>query len=313
VPPFDLQGHRGARGLKPENTLPSFEVAFDVGVSTIETDVHLTRDGIPVLVHDSLLNKRICCPAPGRIEGPGNQSPVPISALTLDQLRTARAIGNPDPERFPNQVSSLTPLAQFYADRVGMDPYAIPRLADLFAFAEVYAGEAGRLSGKTDSQRERVSRARFDLELKRVPFYPVVIGDGFDGESPALLEQRVIDAVYAGLMLDRCLVRSFDHRCVRILRQMEPGLTASVLIAETAPVSPGQLARQADAQIYSPDYRFLDQQLVRLAHADGIRVVPWTVNEPLDWKQLIDWGVDGITTDYPDRLAGFLREQAIPF
>jgi glycerophosphoryl diester phosphodiesterase len=312
VPVFDLQGHRGARGLKPENTLPSFEIAFDIGVSTIETDVHLTRDGVAVLVHDSLLNQRIYRPARGGIEIPEKQQSL-ISALTLDQLRVVCAIGNPDPERFPKQDTTITPLAQVYGDQIGMDPYAVPRLADLFTFAEMYASDLGRRAGKTDSQRARARETRFDLELKRVPFYPVVIGDDFDGKSPALLEQRVLEAIQAAKMLDRARVRSFDHRCVRILRQMEPGLTASVLIAETAPVSPGQLARRADAQLYCPDYRFLDKQQVEDAHAEGIRVVPWTVNEQQEWERLIDWGVDGITTDYPDQLATFLLGRAIQF
>jgi glycerophosphoryl diester phosphodiesterase len=310
---FDLQGHRGARGLKPENTLPSFEVAFDIGVSTIETDVHLTRDGIPVLIHDSLCNERICRPIQGGKDVLGYPVRAPISTLTLDQLRMVCAFGNPDPQRFFKQNAAVTPLARIYGDLVGMDPYAVPRVADLFAFAEIYAGEPGSRSGKSDAQRARARQVRFDLELKRVPFYPIVIGDGFDGESPALLEQRLLEAIHVAQMLNRTLVRSFDHRCVRILRQLEPGLTASVLIAETAPVSPGQLAQQADAQIYCPDYRFLDQHQVQRAHAEGIRVVPWTVNEPEDWQRLINWGVDGITTDYPDQLATLLRERAIPY
>src|SRR5262245_25513347 len=91
TPSFDLQGHRGARGLKPENTLPAFEVAFDLGVTTVETDLPLTRDGVPVLCHDPTLDGQ------------------PVSTLDLARLREYRADRNPDPRRFPEQDAGVTP------------------------------------------------------------------------------------------------------------------------------------------------------------------------------------------------------------
>jgi glycerophosphoryl diester phosphodiesterase len=142
---------------------------------------------------------------------------------------------------------------------------------------------------------------RFDLELKRVPFRPELIGDDFDGRSPALLERRVVEAVHAGGMLERVSVRSFDHRSVRAVRQLEPRLPVAVLVEGTAPVAPSELARRADAETYCPHHSFLDEVQVREAHAVGIRVVPWTVNDPADYRRLLAWGVDGITTDFPDR------------
>ncbi len=111
----------------------------------------------------------------------------------------------------------------------------------------------------------------------------------------------------------RTTVRSFDHRCVRLLRKLEPGLTGAILIAETAPVAPGELVERADAQVYCPGYLFLDESIVRQVHSAGARVLPWTVNQPEHWQRLLDWGVDGITTDVPDRLARYLRERDISF
>ena len=309
---FDLQGHRGARGLKPENTLPSFEAAFDAGVTTVETDIHLTSDGAPVLFHDAFVSERVCRLLPKTTGVDPFARPL-IRALTLAQLRAYRADINPDPARFPTQDASVTPLVAAFGQERGMDPFAIPTLADLFAFVIAYSGRLGRLAEKTDEQRDRVLDIRFDLELKRVPFHPETIGDQFNGDSPALLEKRVVEEVRKAKVVDRCQVRSFDHRSVRAARKLEPSLSASVLIAETAPVAPARLARRADAQIYCPDYHFLDQQLVRICHEKGIRVVPWTVNEPHEWEQLLIWGVDGITTDYPDRLAAVLRERKIAF
>jgi glycerophosphoryl diester phosphodiesterase len=303
IMPFDLQGHRGARGLKPENSLPSFEAALDAGVSTIETDVHLTQDRVPVLCHDPTLDA-LAQPAPG-------QTSRWLSQLTLTEVRQFRVSRNPDQLRFPTQDKGVTPAAARYADAQGIDPYAPPTLGDLFAFAVAYAGAMGEEANKTPQQRQRAGRVRFDLELKRVPFEPVAIGDEFDGATPALLEQHVLDAVRSAGVLERTIVRSFDHRSVRAIRQLEPKLTTAVLIAATAPIDPVALARAAEATIYCPDYRFVDEAMIRLAHAAGLRVIPWTVNRPEDWERLVAWNVDGVTTDYPDRLATWLSERTI--
>jgi glycerophosphoryl diester phosphodiesterase len=231
----------------------------------------------------------------------------------LAQLRGYRADQNLDPGRFPHQDATVTPLAQLYAESATLNPYAIPTLSDLFAFAEAYAGDLGARAGKTDQQRERARQVCFDVELKRVPFYPQLIGDAFDGSAPALLEEQVVAEVRKAGMIERTRVRSFDHRSVRAVRHLEPRLTTAVLIAETAPVAPTELVRRAGAQVYCPDFRFLDLPQIRQLHAEGIRVVPWTVNEPADWQRLLDWNVDGMTTDYPDRLAAFLTERGIAF
>src|SRR5438270_10768473 len=94
---FNLQGHRGARGLRPENTLPAFEAALDIGVTSIETDIHLTSDGVPVLIHDDSLSSRI-------FGGP----PTDVRTVSLAQLQPRPANGNPDPERFPGQTALLS-------------------------------------------------------------------------------------------------------------------------------------------------------------------------------------------------------------
>jgi glycerophosphoryl diester phosphodiesterase len=309
---FDLQGHRGARGLKPENTLPSFEAALDLGVTSIETDVHLTRDGVPVLMHEPRLSEAHCRLADD--DGSFSLAEYPlISALNLAQLRRCRADRNPDACRFPRQDASVPPLAQWFADQHSFDPHSPPALIDLFAFVDAYAGAAGAAVGKTDAQREKAARLRFDRELKRVPFYPGLINDGYTGEAPARLEQEIIAAVRAAKVAKRTVVRSFDHRCVRFLRQMEPGLTGAVLMAYSVPISPSELSRSADASVYCPSFEFLDAAQMREAHAAGVKVLPWTVNEPTDWHKLLEWGVDGITTDFPDRLAKWLRERGIAF
>jgi glycerophosphoryl diester phosphodiesterase len=310
---FNLQGHRGARGLKPENTFPAFEAALDIGVTSIETDLHLTRDGHVVVFHDARLSDRICRPVHEDRAAAPVAEPCAISCLTLAQLRSCRADGNPDPARFPTQDAAVTPLAAAVADERGIDPFTPPTLEELLAFVSHYAGERGRAAGKTDRQRRRAEQLIFDLELKRVPFRPGRMGDVFDGQCPGLLELQLLNIIRHHCVVDRVVVRSFDHRCVQVLKRLEPGLSTAVLVAGTAPVAPPELVQRAGASIYCPEVEFLDERQVCQLHDAGITVLPWTVNDPDDWQRLLAWGVDGITTDFPDRLAQFLTQAGVPF
>jgi glycerophosphoryl diester phosphodiesterase len=277
---FEVQGHRGARGLAPENTLVGFEIALDLGVSSIETDVHLTRDDVAVLHHDACIAAVEARPL--------------VRSLTLDQVRGYRIEG---------PAVEATPLAKRFAAARGLDACGIPTLAELFAFVAEYSADAG----KTGIQQERARRLVFDVELKRVPFAPETIGDGFTGEASATLERQVIAAIRAAGVIERSRVRSFDHRCVLAVKQLAPALATGLLIYNTLPVDIGTMLEQARADFYCPDYQFLDAAAVRQVIAAGKRVIPYTVNEPAAWERLIAWGVHGITTDVPDRLLEWLE------
>jgi glycerophosphoryl diester phosphodiesterase len=309
---FELQGHRGARGLKPENTLGAFEVAFDVGVSSVETDIHLSSDGVPILVHEPVVTDEIFQLI--REKSPSApETGFLVSSLSLEQLRCYRANRNPNPRRFPGQNADVPPLAALFSSQRKLDPFAPPTLRDLFEFAASYVGKLGRRAGKSADQQMRVRRLRFDLELKRVPFHPELINDDFDGERPGQLEHEVAKAIRSADAVASTTVRSFDHRSVRAIRQLEPGLATAVLVTGTAPVALVPLVRLAGAETYCPEYQFLDAAQVREAHQGGIRVVPWTVNDPSDCLRLLDWGVDGVTTDFPDQIGALLHQRGIQF
>jgi glycerophosphoryl diester phosphodiesterase len=228
--PFIIQGHRGARGLRPENTLPSFQAALDARVDSIETDVHVTADGIPVLIHDFVPPGGTCS----------------VDAMTYREVAAA----------------------------------GVPALHDLL---HLLAG------------REVI----VDLDIKCEPFR--------NNSKTETTAAAILDVVHRERAVMQTWVRSFDHRIVRHLRRLEPRLTGVVLIEGTCPLDPVSLVRAAEAQVYAPEYLYLDEEQARQCHAAGIRVLPWTVNDPPDWERLIAWGVDGITTDYPDRLAAFVR------
>src|SRR5262249_50216744 len=126
--PFDLQGHRGARGLAPENTLPSFELALDTGVSTRETHLHVTPHGQAVLFHDECISPRTCTPAP--------PSEKLIATLALAELRRFQVSTNAERARFPQQRSVVTPVAALFCQARGLGVFAIPTLGDLIDFTQ---------------------------------------------------------------------------------------------------------------------------------------------------------------------------------
>src|SRR5262249_27619569 len=159
---------------------------------------------------------------------------------------------------------------------------------DLFAFVAAYAGDLGVRAGKSPAQREGAGRLAFDLELKRVPFRPERIGDDFTGLTAGLLERQVVALVRQAGLTGRTTLRSFDHRSCRGSRRRDPAWPGAVLGAGPARVAPAELARQAHAQVYAPDYEFLDEGQVRELHSQGVRVLPWTVNEEPDMLRLID-------------------------
>jgi glycerophosphoryl diester phosphodiesterase len=235
--PFLIQGHRGAPRLASENTLPSFAAALTAGANSLETDVHLSADGVPVLIHDATL------PNGSRVR-----------SLTVEQLAAA----------------------------------GVPTLAELYEL----------VLGETRSRNEMI----VDVEIKCLPFR----------NEPALgvAERAIVDVIQTANAVDQTWVRCFDHRRVRLLRRMMPEVTAVALVDGMAPIDPVSLVRAADAQVYGPDYRFLDEEQIRQCHAAGIRVLPWTINEPEEWERLIAWGVDGMTTDYPDRLVAYLSRKS---
>jgi glycerophosphoryl diester phosphodiesterase len=302
--PFLNQGHRGARGLRPENTLPSFEAALDAGASSLETDVHLTSDGVPVLTHDPILDERIYRLAgqpPWSLPRPYDRPPV--RRLTFADTRYFVADRNPDPNRFREQTPVPTPLAAWWQGQPSHEfqhVYGIPALAELYAFVAAYAGEPGRNAGKTDAQRANAAGVVLDVELKRVPFWEATSGR---------MEEKVLDVIRRADAVGRTYVRSFDHRCVQKLCELEPGLTGVVLMEGTTPIDPAALVRSAGGRAYGPDHLFLDEAQVRQCRAAGIPVIAWTVNDPDDWARLVGWGVDGITTDYPDRLTTWLASR----
>jgi glycerophosphoryl diester phosphodiesterase len=259
---LDVQGHRGARGHLPENTLPAFALGIEFGVTTLELDVGITRDGVVVVHHDRRLN-------PDVARGPDGKWlrwPTPlIHALSWDELQKYD-VGRirPDSEyatRFPHQQPA--------------DGARVPSLSEVFA-----------LGDRTP--------VRFNIELKLAPSHPD------ETLAPEPFARAVLAEVQKSGMAGRATLQSFDWRAIKVVEREAPGIaTAYLTEAKDSDVAK---VRDAGAKIWSPDYRALTKAKLDEAHASGMRIVVWTVNEPPEIARMIDWGVDGIISDYPDRV-----------
>ncbi|NCF67904.1 MAG: hypothetical protein GWP61_18215 [Chloroflexi bacterium] len=294
-PGFDVQGHRGARGLRPENSLPAFETALDLGVSTLELDLHFTADQQVVIWHDDKIDKEKCGLDPDTavdVRDPDSLvdwgSELMISQLTLEQVQAYRCDRNPDPERFPMQQNGPTDLAGDY--------YRIISLAELFDFVDTYAES----EQKGREQRENADMIVFNMETKRKPDSPNAIGDGFDGVNPGPFEMEILDLIKEYGLEDRVTIQSFDHRSLWVIRSINPDISLAALTSGGVPNPPGYAEK--GATIWSPNYRDVSPAMVSKSHKVGLQVIPWTVNEAGDMRDLIEMGVDGIISDRPDVL-----------
>ncbi len=275
---FDLQGHRGARGIAPENTLAGFAAALGAGVDTLELDVGVTRDGVVVVCHDRRLNPDVARGPDGRwIEAPG---PL-LRSLTYAAL-----------QRY--DVGRLRPDSAYAArfpEQRPVDGQRIPRLADLFALVEK-SGNA---------------RVRFNIETKLSPSAPD------ETLAPEPFARALIAEIRAAGMQARTSVQSFDWRTLRVVEREAPEIPTVYLTGRrrSGASQPGAV-HAAGGRIWSPYFEELDSAALVEARRLGLQVIPWTVNEPGYIERLLDLGVDGIITDHPERVRAALQRRGLP-
>jgi len=295
---FDLEAHRGGRGLAPENTLAAFDNAIDLGVSTLELDIGLTADGVVVISHDTSLNPDHTRDASGNWLAP--KSGAAIRTLTLAQLQTY-------------DVGRLNPSSNYgkqFALQRGRDGERIPTLAALFARVQARGAEAATV--------------RFNIETKIDPTRPA------ETAAPEPMVRALLAEIDKAGMANRVTVQSFDWRTLALVGQFAPQLpraylttprtlkdsrwTAGLDAASFASVP--QMVRAASANApgavtWSPAYAGLTPAVIKEAQKLGMKVLPWTVNERADMLRLMDAGADGIITDYPDVLRDLMREREL--
>ena len=314
--PFDLQGHRGARGLRPENTLPAFAKALELGVTTLELDTGLTRDGVVVVSHERRIATLECRDTAPTFPGDPAYPYVGklIKDLTYAQIRTL-------------DCGTRTP-----ADPAG-DPFVrtqepvpgtrMPTLRQVFDLADRYGADD----------------VRFNLETKLDPTLPE------ETFGPWRFATAVMRVIRTDGKLRRSSIQSFDWRTLQVARRQSRLIDLVALVepktvqAGVAGPSPwlagldvddprfgGDVARAArhiGANVLSPTYGtgawgtpafawYLTPDMIASAHRLGLEVVPWTVNEPRALREVLTLAIDGIITDYPDRARAAMVERGLP-
>ncbi len=267
----DLQGHRGARGLVPENTLAGFLQALAMGVTTLELDVGVTRDGVVVIHHDRSLNPDLARGPDGEWIPPPGPRIHDLSYMELQRYDVGRIRpGSEYAERFPHQRP--------------IDGARVPRLAELFASAK--------------------GGVRFNIEMKIDPQAP------HETPAPEAFARAVLDEVRKAAMAARCMIQSFDWRPLKVVEREAPEIPTGYL-TEAKDADPRKV-HAAGGRVWVTDFRAVTPDKLASARALGLQVIAWTVNEPADIARMIDLRLDGIISDYPDRVRSEMEKRGLP-
>lgn len=276
---IDLQGHRGARGLLPENSIPSFKKALELGVQTVEMDVVVTADSHIVISHEPWFSSVICSTPEGEPIQEEDERSYNIFQMTYDEV-AAFDCGSRGNRLFETQQAMATHK---------------PRLDTTIIALEHYAEEIGRPAPK------------YNVEIKSRPEY-----DGTFTPEPQSFARLVYAVVTELGVKDRTMIQSFDPRILQATREVDSTLTLALLVDNDLGFYENLERLGFTPAIYSPHQRLVDEELVDSVHTAGMKVVPWTVNEPDAMRRLLTLGVDGIITDYPDVAAPILADRRSP-
>ncbi|MEJ7643455.1 MAG: glycerophosphodiester phosphodiesterase [Chryseolinea sp.] len=268
IPKFDIQGHRGARGLMPENTIPAFLMALDSGVTTIELDVVITSDKQVVVSHEPWVSGAICLDTAGNDISSKEEKKYNIYRMTYEDLQKFDC-GSKENLKFPQQQKFQV---------------AKPLLRDVITAVENRIKSYG--SYEVD----------YNVEIKSTPETDKKFHPGIEEYSD--LVYSVIDEY---IPLDRLVIQSFDVRVLKYWHVKYPEIRLAALIENTKSIDANLSALGFNPAVYSPDFKLLSREKVQQLHQLNLRVVPWTVNEVADMLSLKGMGVDGIITDYPNR------------
>jgi glycerophosphoryl diester phosphodiesterase len=263
---LDKQGHRGSRGLMPENTIPAMIKALDVGVNTLELDVVISKDGQVVVSHDTYLSADFMRHPDGTDISPAEARQLIIFQMLYDQVKKFDA-GTKPHAQFPRQEKLKT--------------YR-PLLSEMIDSVEIYAAKKG-------------IKPKYNIEIKSSPK-----GDGTHHPVPQDFVDQVMKVCDSRKLGERLTIQSFDVRPLQVLHKSYPKVIISYLTANAKSVADNLALLGFTPQIYSPYYKTVTASSVKECHDLKMQVVPWTVNSEEEIRQLTDLGVDGIISDYPN-------------
>ena len=266
---IDWQGHRGCRGLYPENTIQAMLKAIDLGVSTLELDVVITKDKQVILSHEPFMSAEISTNPEGKYITPAQEKTYNIYQLDYAAVQTWDVGLKPHP-RFPQQEKT---------------PATKPLLADVIDAVEAY------------TRMHNIPPVQYNIETKSDPE-----GDDSYHPKPAEFVNLLLAVIQPKGIASRTIIQSFDVRTIQLVHSQYPEIKTAFLVENT---SAKELTTQLKTlgfipTIFSPAYQFVDQKLVNSCHRKGMHVIVWTVNTLPEMQKMLDLGVDGIISDYPN-------------
>jgi len=268
---IDLQAHRGGRGLLPENSIPAFLHALDLGVTTLEMDVAINAQGHVVVSHEPWMSASICSHGDGRDVTEDEEKSLRIYAMSDEEVAAfdCGSRGHPD---YPRQQAM---------------PVAKPLLSDVFQTVAAHAEAVERHAS--------FGQVLFNIEIKSLPegdriFHPLVME----------FAEALYRVVSEYNVVEQTTIQSFDTRALEAMHEIDPQISISLLVENEQGLEQNLARISFIPQIYSPDHKLLDRDQIDAAHAQDIKVIPWTVNDEKTMRKLVDMGVDGLITDYPD-------------
>lgn len=272
---LDIQGHRGARGLMPENTIPAFKKALDLRVTTLELDLSVTGDGHLIVSHEPWISAEICQDKSGNTISEESKSQLNVFQMTYNEVRSYDC-GSKVNERFPEQQKIS----------VGK-----PLLENMIKEAEAYGEGIG------------YTNFGYNIEIKSMPQ-----GDELYHPVPSEFSDLVYSTLDSLLAWDRVTIQSFDFRVLKYFNRTYPDVSLVALIENDNSWEENIKELGFNPEIYSPYYKLLSKRTVTEIQQEGIKVIPWTVNTAGEMNELIDWGVSGIITDYPNIAVNLMKK-----
>lgn len=298
---FEIHGHRGARGLRPENTLAGFDYAIALGVTALEMDVGISKDGVVVVCHDPYINPKLCLRKGGTV--------LPTAPLQLLKELTVQEIQKFD-------CGSLNPDPTYFTKQRSIPGERIPSLQEVFDLAEA-----------------KNPHIHYNIESKVNPLQPN------DTAPPNVFAEKLVDLITTHKLAERATIQSFDWSVLKFVKHLNPTIRTSALVAhqntsstlyhqgDPSPFLAGfkledfggdiiaLLAATGFVDVFSPNFETLLPesstflQDISAFHQAGFSVIPWTVNTADRMQQFIQLEVDGLITDYPDVLLNVLKSQ----
>ncbi|WP_375446184.1 glycerophosphodiester phosphodiesterase family protein [uncultured Fibrella sp.] len=264
---FDRQGHRGCRGLMPENTVAAMKKALDLGVQTLELDVVISKDKQVVVSHDTYMASTITLKPDGTPVTAAEEKTINLYQLSYADIKKYDVGTKPHPQFKEQQKFSVYK----------------PLLSTLLDSVEAYAKSKG------------MPLPKYNVEIKSSPET-----DGVYHPAPPEFVDLVMAICQPRKLGKRLNIQSFDARPLQVLHQKYPAVILAYLTANTKSVAENLTTLGFTPQIYSPYYKTVTAETVKTCHQQGMSIIPWTVNTKAEIDQLIQLGVNGIITDYPN-------------